>query len=258
MNIVLLGHEDAASLFAMSELVAARPAHDYRAFVSGQLPQSTAIPPALGELAAADAALCERLRREDGLPPAIRAATALPAPNGPEGLAELAASAPDVVVSIRYRRILREAAISIPRHGVINLHSGILPDYAGVMATFWALLAGEAEIGCTLHRIVDAGIDTGPVIGVRRRPAEPAASYLANLLGLYPAGIAEICAAIDHLEAGRAIPARPQDPAGGRYYSTPDAAAVARFLGRGLLLADGREATLLGELPGLAYNAGAS
>ena len=49
-----------------------------------------------------------------------------------------------------YRRILKAAAIQIPRHGVLNLHSGLLPAYKGLMATFWATLNGEEEIGCTL------------------------------------------------------------------------------------------------------------
>jgi methionyl-tRNA formyltransferase len=254
MNIVLLGHEDVASLFAMSLLVAARPAHDYRVFVSGTLPDAGATPPALRELAAAEAGLCELLRRQDRLPRAVRAATALPAPNGPAGLAVLSAAAPDLVVSIRYRRILRDAAIAISRHGVLNLHSGILPEYAGVMATFWALLEGEAEVGCTLHRIVDAGIDTGPIVAVLRRPANPAASYLANLLGLYPAGVARIALAIDRIGERGTVPVRPQPAAGGRYYSTPDAAAVARFQERGLTLTDGGEAALLANLPVPATN----
>jgi methionyl-tRNA formyltransferase len=245
MNIVLLGHEDVASLFAMSLLVAARPAHDYRVFVSGTLPDATATPPALRELAAADAALCKAVRREGRLARAVSAATALPTPNGAAGLAELSAAAPDLVISIRYRRILRDAAIAIPRYGVLNLHSGILPEYAGVMATFWALLGGEAEIGCTLHRIVDAGIDTGPIVAVLRQPADPSASYLANLLALYPSGIAQIAAAIDRIAEGRTVSVRMQSTAGGRYYSTPDAAAVARFLGRGLALTDGCEEALL-------------
>jgi methionyl-tRNA formyltransferase len=123
------------------------------------------------------------------------------------------------------------------------------------MATFWALLEGETEIGCTLHRIVDAGIDSGPIVAVLRRPADPAASYLANLLALYPAGVAQIALAIDCIDEGRTIPVRAQPPAGGRYYSTPDAAAVARFWGRGMALADGSETALLKYLGAQADDA---
>lgn len=240
MRIVLLGHDDAASLFAMSLLVDSRPAHDYSVFLSGALAGGAA-PPALVELAAADRALCDSLRNEGRIAPKVRQATELPAPNSPDGLAVLRAAAPDVVVSIRYRRILRPAAIAIPRHGVLNLHSGILPDYAGVMATFWALSAGEAEIGCTLHRIVDSGIDTGPVIGIERRRADPAGSYLGQVLSLYPAGVGLVAGALDELEGGREPAARAQPPGLGRYFSTPGPADLERFLRAGRRLADGRE-----------------
>jgi hypothetical protein len=42
------------------------------------------------------------------------------------------------------------------------------------------------------------------------------------------------------LDAGREPAARPQPP-GGRYFSAPAAADIDRFLGRGLILASGRE-----------------
>jgi methionyl-tRNA formyltransferase len=111
--------------------------------------------------------------------------------------------APDLIVSIRYRRILKDAVIAIPRLGVLNLHSGVLPDYKGVMATFWAMLQNEEMIGATLHRIVDSGIDTGPVIGTRPVPADYGSSYLANVLRLYGPGCDMIVEAIQALETGK-------------------------------------------------------
>jgi len=236
VNIVLLGHDDAPSLYALSLLVRRAPAHDYRCFLSGPVGGDPAHA-ALERLAGIDRDLRERLRADPAFPAVLAGAEDLPAPNSPEGLERLAAAAPDLVVSIRYRRILRDAAIAIPAHGVLNLHSGILPDYKGVMATFWAMLAGERDIGSTLHRIVDAGIDTGPVIGIARHPVDPAGSYLANLLAMYPAGVAMMAGAIEVLAAGRALAVAPQAGHEGRYFSAPDAAAVDRFLSGGLELA---------------------
>jgi len=236
VNIVLLGHDDAPSLYALSLLMQRAPAHDYGCFLSGQV-GGAPVHPALARLAAVDHELCRRLRADPAFPDALAAAEDLPAPNSPEGLDRLAAAAPDLVVSIRYRRILRDGAIAIPAHGVLNLHSGILPDYKGVMATFWAMLAGEPGIGCTLHRIVDAGIDTGPVIGIARHPVDPDGSYLANLLAMYPAGVAMMAGAIEVLAAGRSLETVPQAGATGNYFSAPDAAAVDRFLAAELVLA---------------------
>ena len=59
----------------------------------------------------------------------------------------------DLLISIRFGMILGTEALGLPPRGVLNLHSGLLPQYRGVLATFRALLNGDAEIGCTLHWI---------------------------------------------------------------------------------------------------------
>ena len=81
--------------------------------------------------------------------------------NSENALTDFGAFAPDLIVSIRFRQIFKQTLINIPRCGVINLHSGILPNYRGVLATFWAILNGDKEIGATLHFISDAKIDEG-------------------------------------------------------------------------------------------------
>jgi len=245
MNITLLGHHDIASLYALDRLIGLLPEHDYSVLLSGA---SESIPPedsALARLARADARLCDRfLRGEIREPVAVELAEspppALSSPNSRQGLRVLEELRPDLIISIRYRRILREEAIAIPRLGVINLHSGILPDYRGVMATFWAMLAGEKEIGTTLHWIVDSGIDTGPVTGIRRKATRPGNSYLANVLGLYAEGCVMVADVVRDIADGRSPGGRPQS-SGGQYFAAPDARDVERFEARGLALFDGAE-----------------
>lgn len=240
MKIVLLGHDDLPSLYALQRVIEATPQHRYTAFFSGDLPASREMPRGLRELAEVDANLRSRLRQSGRLAQPLLDAATLPQPNTADGLTALERLAPDLVVSIRYRRILRGAAIAIPRLGVLNLHSGVLPDYKGVMATFWAMLHGETMIGATLHRIIDSGIDTGPVIGTSRIPVGYGSSYLANVLRLYGPGCALVAAALQAFAAGREPAATPQEP-GGRYFSTPRADDIEAFSERGLVLADGFE-----------------
>lgn len=240
MKIVLLGHDDLPSLYALQRVIEGAPQHRYVAFFSGDLLRSADTPRDLLELASVDARLCTRLRESARLARPLLEANDLPRPNSVDGRKILAAAAPDLVISIRYRRILKDAAIAIPPLGVLNLHSGVLPDYKGVMATFWAMLHGEETIGTTLHRIIDSGIDTGPVIGIRRIPADYRSSYLANVLRLYGPGCELITAAIQAIAAGREVAATPQEP-GGRYFSTPGIADLEAFRRRGLRLADGLE-----------------
>ena len=246
MNIVLLGHYDIASLTALARLVAAAPGHSYTAFLSGDLAPRDYPVRAFDELARQDRRYCYELLHSGALPDALQAGRPSPDPHSAEGLATLAACDPDLVVSIRYRRILRGNAIAIPRHGVLNLHSGILPDYKGVMATFWAMLHREAEIGATLHRIVDSGIDTGPVLGICRLEARYDASYLANVLALYGPGCELFVHAIGTLATGGTPETCPQ-LAGGRYFSTPGNADVERFIAAGMTLADGNEFKASGD-----------
>ena len=156
----------------------------------------------------------------------------LPWPNSAEGLAALADMAPDLIVSLRYRKILKDKAIAIPQYGVLNLHSGLLPDYRGAMATFWALLNGDTEIGSTLHYIVDGTIDTGPVVGRARIPLAHERSYMASVLDLYPPGCDMVLKAIRAIAQDGFAPAEKQQ-GDGQYFSWPTQHQVDSYFERG-------------------------
>jgi|SRR5215471_5893183 len=159
-----------------------------------------------------------------------------PSINLGEGLQFVQALNPDLIVSIRFGQIFKPPLIDVPRFGIINLHSGILPGYRGILATFWAMLEGVPEIGCTLHTIVDGTIDTGPVIGIHRRPAEPERSLLWNVASLYEGGTVMIAGVIEGLASASELSLTPQRAGEGRYFSFPNEDDVQRFLSRGLTL----------------------
>ena len=158
------------------------------------------------------------------------------------GLAQLRQADPDLIVSIRYGAILKDAAIAVPRLGVINLHSGLLPDYRGVMASFWAMLNGEQQLGCSLHYINSSEIDQGDILAQSYLPVEPGRSYLWHVLQLYYGGSGLIEAAIEEFEHGRKPAATPQTGGGG-YYTFPSAAELAEFTQAGFSLFDTAEMT---------------
>lgn len=160
--------------------------------------------------------------------------------NGPEGLARIRASAPELIISVRFGLIIRDAVIAIPQYGVINLHSGVLPSYRGVMATFRAMLNNESEIGSTLHYIQDAGVDTGDIISISRIPVDADKSYLANVLNLYAGGCAQIFQAVAQIQSGQVIDKqRQQGPAG--YYSFPADDELEIFFAQGYRLFDDKQ-----------------
>lgn len=209
--------------------------------MSGTLEPRSRLPAALERLAKVDAGLCEQYLGEANVADELRHAAELTAPNSPGGLDVLRENNPDLIVSVRYRRILGNDAIAVPRHGVLNLHSGILPDYQGVMASFWAMLNGEPELGTTLHWIVDSGIDTGPIIKISRTRTRPAESYLANVLRLYVDGCVMLANAVTELARGKTVPGELQVAGDGRYFWTPDEAALKRFSAKNLYLTCGTE-----------------
>ena len=144
----------------------------------------------------------------------------------------------DLFVSIRFGLILGTEVLGIPSRGVLNLHSGLLPDYRGVLATFRALLNGDTEIGCTLHWIDSPGIDLGPIIETARVSVERERSLLWHILSLYPPGTQLILKAIRQLERDEQVHGSAQDPSTGGYYSFPTEEDLIRFSTLGWRLFD--------------------
>ncbi|TDI38341.1 MAG: formyl transferase [Acidobacteria bacterium] len=154
-------------------------------------------------------------------------------PNDPAFIERLGVLAPDLVISIRYGRIFKDAFIAVPGLGVLNLHSGLLPSYRGVLATLQALLAGDDEIGCTLHFILDATIDTGPIVDEARVPVDANGSLFGHVLSLYEPGARLVEKAIATLMAGEALDTRPKTPDAGNYFTFPTAEELVRFASLG-------------------------
>lgn len=83
--------------------------------------------------------------------------------NDGETIAAIRALSPKVIVVNGTRIIGRKVLESVPAT-FLNTHAGITPKYRGAHGAYWALLNDDAEhCGVTIH-VVDAGIDTGPVV----------------------------------------------------------------------------------------------
>ncbi len=78
--------------------------------------------------------------------------------------ADIAAYAPDLVVSAGFMRILGPRVLAAQT--VINTHPALLPSFPGTHGVRDALAHGVRVTGCTCH-YVDAGVDTGPIIDQR-------------------------------------------------------------------------------------------
>ncbi|WP_197276291.1 phosphoribosylglycinamide formyltransferase [Corynebacterium deserti] len=83
----------------------------------------------------------------------------------------VALSDPDLVVSAGFMKILGEGFLSRFPSRIINTHPALLPSFPGAHAVRDALSYGVKISGSTVH-LVDAGVDTGPIIAQRAVPVE--------------------------------------------------------------------------------------
>ena len=109
----------------------------------------------------------------------------------------------DLVACAGFLRILREPFLSAFAGRILNIHPSLLPEFPGLDPVARALAAGVTRSGCTVH-LVDAGIDTGAILGQEPVPVESGddAVILAERIHraehrLYPEVIAARLAQLD-------------------------------------------------------------
>jgi len=146
-----------------------------------------------------------------------------------------ALAAMDLVVSIRFSHLFPADLIGLPRYGILNLHPGSLPHYAGLYAPMRQMLDGQAQIGCTVHWI-DAGIDTGPIIASGALPIDRGRSLIWHVCHAYTPGIAPVLDIVQALSSGRRPPGEAQDTRQRHYHRLPGAAEFQAFHDQGFRL----------------------
>ena len=71
--------------------------------------------------------------------------------------------APDLIVVVAYGKIIPREIIDIPKYGIINVHSSLLPKYRGASPIHSAILNGDKETGVSIMYIEEE-LDSGDVI----------------------------------------------------------------------------------------------
>ncbi|SVC11395.1 uncharacterized protein METZ01_LOCUS264249 [marine metagenome] len=71
---------------------------------------------------------------------------------------------PDLILTFGCGILKHDKWFKLSKYGIINLHSGIVPNYRGVDNVFWCLFNHEPNmIGSTVH-FIDRSIDTGNIL----------------------------------------------------------------------------------------------
>lgn len=110
---------------------------------------------------------------------------------------------------------------AIPKHGMINIHHEVLPDYQNAPSVIWQIHNMSRSTGYTIHRI-NKGIDTGEILYQEHIPIffaptlrQTLSRTMTALLDASAAGLVKTVGNFQVLLAE----ARPQGP--GMSYTTP-------------------------------------
>src|ERR1035441_1053884 len=68
-----------------------------------------------------------------------------------------------------FMRVLKDEFLRAFAGRIVNIHPSLLPSFPGLAAWEQALAHGVRVTGCTVH-YVDAGVDSGPIIGQQTVP----------------------------------------------------------------------------------------
>ncbi len=113
--------------------------------------------------------------------------------------------APDACAVVAYGALLPQEVLDIPAHGWVNLHFSLLPAWRGAAPVQRAIMAGDEVTGATTF-LLEAGMDTGPILGVMTeviRPDDTAGTLLGRLA---TAGAGLLVATMDGIGDGTLSP----------------------------------------------------
>ncbi|MBK0394480.1 MupA/Atu3671 family FMN-dependent luciferase-like monooxygenase [Ramlibacter algicola] len=108
----------------------------------------------------------------------------------------------DYLFSVANLRMLPQAVLERAGQLAINFHDALLPRYAGLNATCWALMAGEGVHGVTWHEMT-ARADAGRIVRQGSFEVSPAETALSLNAKCYEAGLAAFTQIADDIAHDR-------------------------------------------------------
>jgi methionyl-tRNA formyltransferase len=151
--------------------------------------------------------------------------------NEPNFVGQVRSLRPDVIVSVAAPEIFQGELLESARIGCVNVHSGRLPTYRGMMPTFWQMKSGEPHVTVTVHEMA-AQLDAGAVLGTVECEVRPDDTLDRVITETKEAGARLLIRVLRRLAAGNVQPV-PLDMAAAGYYSFPTRSDVAELRSRG-------------------------
>lgn len=172
----------------------------------------------------------EALARRRGVP-----IIETPSVNDPAYIARIRDLRLDIITSVAGPEIFSAELLSSARLGCINIHSGQLPTYRGMLPTFWQLLNGEPAAMITVHRMVER-LDAGEVLATAPFPLRKRDSLDRVMRGAKQEGARLFCRVLHDLRNGTATATQLDMGRAGYFrFPTPEDARAFRRRGHSLL-----------------------
>jgi methionyl-tRNA formyltransferase len=137
----------------------------------------------------------------------------------------------DLIVSFSAPCIFSPELLKIPRNGCINLHCSLLPNYAGVLPSFWTLYHGERETGATVH-FMDNKIDNGKILSQIKIDISDCQSMFHVIQRTKKIGGKLMVDVIEQIRNENIQP-KPNDVSSGSYFTWPTVKQIREFRKRG-------------------------
>lgn len=168
--------------------------------------------------------------------------------NSVEGVQLLRELSPDVLVSVSCPYLLSADVLAVPSIGSVNVHSSLLPAYAGVSTYVHVLANGERQTGVTVHEMVPSA-DAGRVLRQARLVIEPGVSAFTLFARQCDTASSLLLEAVEECLRERTVRGAEQDLSLRSYFRDPSKADIERLRANGHVLIHRREvlALLRGE-----------
>ena len=140
-------------------------------------------------------------------------------PNDDYFLSDLEKINPDIIVSFSAPVVFKEKLLNIPKFGCINLHCSMLPNFAGVMPSFWTLYKKQKKTGVTVH-FMDKNIDDGDIIGQKEVYILPEETIYSLVVKTKEIGGDLMCEVLSQVMQNK-IKRMNNDTSQGSYFSWP-------------------------------------
>lgn len=122
-----------------------------------------------------------------------------------EAQSAITAAAPDIAAIVAFGGLVPPAALTIPRHGWINLHFSLLPAWRGAAPVQHSIIAGDGVTGAVTFQL-EAGLDTGPVFETLTTVIENADTSGELLARLALTGAELLSSTLSGIDAGTLEP----------------------------------------------------